>query len=260
MKFDPAVLEKRLTGPRNGILKIVVIDCAYDTMENVQTQTLFAKTVAMKIRGYRKHYPYGVLPADAGDFIGTHVLLCEEQIGGLEPLMGMKFTTGARCHTHHLEFPLFHVVDRRFTEHHYAVEKAVNTIIKANESFSYSASWTMDEEARKDPNFANFCKHLSIAFFYHYAETYEVKNLFAAATLRFKVEQWKLFLGYQPLENNGVPLPAIECIPFFNEPILLMHLRKFRPEASNHAEQFNYLWNRRLTLGRANVVQIKIAA
>jgi hypothetical protein len=113
MSFVPIEVAKGLFGPSGGKLKIIVLNSPYDTIQNPLTQSLLAKTIAMKIAGYRKHYPYGVLPADSYDFVATHLILCEENNGDYEPLMGMKFTTYERCKIHNLEFPILHIVDKK---------------------------------------------------------------------------------------------------------------------------------------------------
>lgn len=259
MNFVSKQLEKATLGPSGGKLRLVVLDCAYNTFESSGTQSLFSKVIAMKIAGYRKHYPYGVLPADSYDFVATHMLLCEEKNGELDPLMGMKFTTYEKCKTHNLEFPIFHIVDQKYHEHHQAVEDTVNGLVAKGESVAYSASWTMSEKVRRDPRLTEFCKYLNIALFYYYKETFGIQNVVDGATVRFKIEKWKAFLGYEPFQYQGAPLGQVPCDPFFGEMILLMHLKKFTAEAVAFARQFDYLWEQRLVIA-ADPMEQKIAA
>ena len=49
----------------NRDLKLVVIDCAYDTIYNEETQRLLGKVARLKIEAYRTAYPYGILPVSS---------------------------------------------------------------------------------------------------------------------------------------------------------------------------------------------------
>lgn len=248
MSFNPKRSIKYKTGPNGGNLKIVVLDCPYDTIHSSETQSLLSKIFSMKIAGYQKHYQYGVLPVDTCDFVATHLVLCEETNGGLEPLMGMKFTTLERCKLHNLEFPLLHIVDKKYEKHHQSVEKTLNEIESNNESCAYSSSWTMSEIARQNPEFSTFCKNLNISLFWYYKETFRIKNIVDGSTVRFKIHEWKKFLGYEPFQFNNEPLDEVPCDPFFGEKILVMRLKNVSEEAKFFIKQFDYLWETRLTI------------
>ena len=57
-------------------IKIVVMECPYDTWDINPTQELFGKMVSLKLAGYRARHPYGVMPVEAYDYIGIHQLVC----------------------------------------------------------------------------------------------------------------------------------------------------------------------------------------
>ena len=264
MTFIPEKIPAFTHGPNGGKLKIVVLDCPYDTLHTTITQTLLIKTIAMKVAGYRKHYPYGVLPADTCDFVATHMLLCEEKNNELNPLMGMKFTTLDRCKIHNLEFPLRHIVDRKYNQHYQSVTETLSEIELSNETCAYSSSWTMSEEVRKDKTLSLFCKYLNMAMFSYYSKLFKIKNIVDGATTRFKIEQWKKFLGYEPFKLNGISLGEVPCDPFFGEPILLMRLKNISTDGECFSKQFEYLWDKKLiitgnSLNEENTWEAKIA-
>jgi hypothetical protein len=72
----------------------------------------------------------------------------------------------------------------------------------------------------------------------------------AGATLRFKVEQWKAFLGFKPMTFHGEVLPDFNCTPFFGEPVRLMLLREYTEEGLEFAKSYRTLWDKRITLDR----------
>ena len=249
MTFRAIPITRAWTGPRGGTLKVVVVDAAYDTLDHPLTQALLPKVMAMKIAGYGKEFPYGALPVDVGDIIGVHLLVCEEWGGKLEPLMGLKSVSGRRCEIHRIEFPALHLAcPHELPRHHAAVRTAMDDILKKRERFAYSCSWTMAPIARQDRELAKLLKHINMAFFVFYYQDYNIPHIFAGATLRFKVDEWKSFLGFEPMEFEGSVLPDFPCTSFFGEPVRLMYLSRFTSEALELAKTFRSLWDQRITL------------
>ena len=82
--------------------QLVILDCPYDTWDSQETRELFVKVVGLKLKGYLMSYPYGTLPVDTNDFVGTHHLICEKLDGQWVPVMGYKSITLSRCKQHQL--------------------------------------------------------------------------------------------------------------------------------------------------------------
>ena len=240
-------------GPRGGKLQIVVINAPYDTLDNPLTQELLGKLVALKIAGYQKEYPYGVLPVDTGDFVGTHLIVCEELEGKFTVLMGYKSISIERCETHHLKFPIFHLLESEPLENYrQAVRDVLSEAVSKNESVAYNASWTISPEVSRDTVLRKICVDLTVAMMYFYYTEYKIRHIVAAAIRRFKVDRLKLFIGYNYLKLGETVLPPVMLPTFFNEVASVMHLTEFTPEAIELSMSYLGLWENRITLERLN--------
>ncbi|MGK5085055.1 hypothetical protein WDW37_17335 [Bdellovibrionota bacterium FG-1] len=249
--------------PLDGInrnLRVVVLDCPYDTIQNEQTQGLFAKLAALKIAGYQAEYPYGALPLDTTDFIAVHLLLCEERSGNLLPLMGFKSVTAKRCAIHNIPFPAHGVLrGNDLPEYEKALDEIISTSRSKGQEIAYNSSLTVHPDARHDKQLRQLCTDMTVALFVKYYQEYKIPNVIAAATLRFKVQVVKEFAGFEYLSLNGSPLPPFDCKPFFGEKVALMHLRQFRDEAKFWANRYSCLWDNRLTISTQKKIVPSIA-
>ena len=249
------------TGPHGGKLRIVVINAPYDTLDDPLTQELLGKLVALKIAGYQKEYPYGVLPVDTGDFVGTHLIVCEELDGKLSVLMGYKSISVERCETHHLKFPIFHLLEFDPLENYrQAVRDVLSEAASKGESVAYNASWTISPEVSRDTDLRKTCVDLTVAMMYFYYTEYKIPNIVAAAIRRFKVDRLKIFIGYNYLKLGETVLPPVMLPTFFNEVASVMHLREFTPEAIELSMRYLTLWEKRITLERRDSQVQKKAA
>jgi hypothetical protein len=238
-------------GPLGKPLRVVILECPYDVMGHKEVQSLFPKILALKIQGYRSAYPYGVMPVDMGDFVGTHVVLCEEREEGLVPLMGFKSVNLDRCETFRLQFPAFGLLDgTQLSEHKKAVLEYINRAKSKGESVGYNGSWTMSPEVRVDRKLAQTIKDMSISFLALYYQTYNIKNVVAAAVVRFKVNELKKFIGFSPIQLGSKSLETFSSPAFFGEELALMTVEKFSDEINALAKTFETLWNQRLILSQ----------
>jgi hypothetical protein len=255
-KFLPKATQRAWTGPRGGKLRVVVIDAAYDNLDDPLMQRLLGKILAMKVAGYRAQYRYGVLPIDTGDYIGVHLLLCEETPEGLDPIMGLKSVSAHRCDWHLAAFPALQLAHpERLPQHHQAVQRKIAEIRAKGERYAYSCSWTMHPLVREDRELSILCKNVNMMFFLRYYTEYDIPHIFAGATLRFKVEAWKEYLGFEAMSLDGKVLPDFNCSGFYGEPVRLMYLQKFTDECRFFLKQYDALWAERLTIGDTPAVE-----
>src|SRR4051812_31740164 len=87
-------------------LKIIVLDCAYDTISEPATQEILGKVAALKIFGYRASHGYGILPVDSTDFVGKHTIVCEETPDGDRVLAATKSITIRCCDMFRIGLPM----------------------------------------------------------------------------------------------------------------------------------------------------------
>lgn len=243
-------------------LRLVVLDCPYDTIQNIETQKLFARMAALKIAGYKKEYPDGVLPLDTSDFIATHLLLCEETDDGLRPIMGFKSVMKEKCEKHRVAFPVFNLMEGiESAAHQSALEKLISTAVVREEQVAYNGSWTIDRKVREDRVLAQFCIDMTaLMLIRHYYER-GIENIVAGAVVRFHVDDFKKFMGFGSLKDEqGRDLPCVQCKFVFQENVKLMHLRNFNDAALRWTERNIEMWRNRIVISAAGSSQIRKAA
>lgn len=230
-------------------LRIVLLDCPYDTIDSKITQMLFGRIAALKINGYRREYPYGVLPVGTLDFIAQHLVVCEERQGELFPVIGMKTITLARCDQFNQRFPAYDLVaghaDDRWER---AMHEFIDNAVRRNEPVAYASSLTADQAYRTNPVLKKFLWDVSALLFIRFFSTERIGPVISGSTVRFKVQEMTKFVGHEDLTLNGEPLPVMPCKPFFGEPVKLMALRKPPQEALDWAKQLDTLWQSRIVI------------
>jgi hypothetical protein len=227
-------------------LRIVILNCPYDTWEGAETRELFGAMAALKLRGYRDDYAYGVLPLDTTDFVGCHYLLCEDRLGVLQPIMGCRMTSLERCRVHRLPFPaltLAEMVDAR--RHAEAIRAIMERCERQDIGIVYDGSWTIDPQTRRDRRLLH---EIFTAMFVMVHDAYAIRETIAGAVLRLKTARHLSSWGYQPLELDGALLPPVAVQPLLGELVTLMHLREFTASARSIADRYRVLWEQRLTI------------
>lgn len=232
-------------------LKLVILRCPYDSLRLTGAQNLFAQLMAMKLEGYRREYPYGILPVDTTDFLGDHHVVCYEETGGrLIPLMGMKSTFNDRCPKFRVDFPVMNYLRLNAPPEFVASTQAVfERCQKRGGKLSYESGLAVSDEAKRDPLLKSAVKELfsAIHVLYH-SEISQTNEMLAMAATRFKVDRLFEFWGYERLAaENGSTLPEISLPSHFGHRAVCMHLRNgFSSQARLAAEKFRTLWESRI--------------
>lgn len=230
-------------------LRLVIMDRPYDTWDNVKTQSLFLKTVSLKLKNYLGEYPYGVLPVDTCDFIGTHHLICQEFNGELMPLMGYKSTTLSRSKQHNITFPALAILQSSGAlQHAQEVQKILNRCETQDTEISYDGSWTIAQSVRQNREFADELKKTMMAIQVHYHIRDKIPEMVGFGMIRFKTNRYFEEMGYKQFTCEGTPLPPVKMSTLQNEPAILLHLQKFSDTALALADQYSYLWDNRLII------------
>ena len=233
-------------------LRIVILNCPYDTWEEAQTRDLFGAMAALKLRGYRDDYAYGVLPLDTTDFVGCHYLLCEDRPDGLQPIMGCRMVSLDRCRVHRLPFPALTLAAMADAPRHAeAMRGIVERCERQGIGIVYDGSWTIDPQTRRERRLLH---EIFTAMFVMVHDAYAIRETIAGAVLRLKTARYLSSWGYRPLELDGAPLPPVAVQPLLGEPVTLMHLREFTASARTVADRYRALWERRLIIEASTAV------
>lgn len=233
-------------------LRIVVLECAYDVHESKQAGRLFWDMVGLKCGRYKDEYPYGALPVDTTDFVGTHLMVCEELGNGdLTPLVAYRSMTLSRCNTHRLEFPLLSAVKKSGDRQHADVIcNALEDCTRRGIDISYESSWAVRQDARSATNkeFGSLLRELVAVMAVHHHDDFDIPESLAGGVVRFKTGKTYTFLGYDRLQKDGAILPVIENYGLYGEQAELWHLTKFSDQARLLAKKYRSLWDQKLIL------------
>ena len=233
------------------ILKLVILRCPYDSLRIPEAQGLFAQLMAMKIEGYRKEYPYGILPVDTTDFFGDHYLVCsKEKDGKLVPLIGAKSTFSDRCPKFRLEFPFMNYLKQNAPPEFFESAAVIFDRNKSSEKrLSYDSGYTISKEARSNPILKNIVKELfsAIHVLFH-SEIAKTDEILSMTATRFKVDRLFEFWGYHRLQSvEGGNLPEISLPSHYGQLAVCMHMRGgFSAQALEAAEKYRALWEDRI--------------
>ena len=168
---------------------VFIIECPYDNYSLPEVRELLPRVFELKIRGYQKEHPYGILPVDSYDQVGNHILVAEKLNGSWIPRMGFKSVTAQRCLLHQLNFPLHNYLKGAPPEHRLAVEALISEHLGSKQNLGYNGSWTMDPELRRDPEYRLLLRDLTRALLVHYYRDYQIPTTSAFAVMRFKVHE-----------------------------------------------------------------------
>lgn len=243
-------------------LRIVTLECPYDNWSDPAVREMFGKIVELKLKGFQREYPYGILPVDGTDFFCTHLLVCEESDNGeLLPVMGYKSITLRRCKIHQAAFPLVALMKSVGSpEHVSAVQMRVENCEREGQELAYIAGWTIDPRVRHDQELTAKLNDVfkAIEVLQHSDSNTQVMTL---GTLRFHVDRICCFWGFAPISCNGEPLQPVNIPYAFGERVVVFHLKEFTDIARAFARKYKAMWDQRIVLGGDKAAErIKTAA
>lgn len=236
-----------------GRWRVVVLDCPYDDFNRPETRQLFDQMVDVRIRGYQAAYGYGVLPLDGTDFIGTHVLFCEERAQSLRVVSTMKSVSYERCRRFNASFPAIGLALASKQEHQVRyVEREIRDAESSGTDISYIAGWTIDpvwkhENRAEVPMLRDLYAMANV--FWHMESG--VRRILIGGNVRFKTDRFFERLGFEyGRDEEGSPLPSFGASFAFGEPVILLGLRSHSRFAEETAGRLRPLWEERLVLAQ----------
>lgn len=237
-------------------LKIVVLECPYDTWDIAPTQELFGKMVSVKLAGYRARHPYGVMPVDVYDYVAIHQLVCMETSGGFQVLTGYKTISYERCKTHRVPFPMLSILGEGNAKPHEAyVHSVINRCDATGGSLAYSGSWTIDPKLRGDRELIHTLRSVFEAMYVFCHRDYGFKEIVCGGVPRLKTdllfEEW----GHDRVRVDGKLLPNVSVPHLQGDEVALMHLKEFSRSVRTRAEKWSELWADRLLIS-PNTAQV----
>lgn len=242
-------------------LKIVVLESPYDSWNQPLTGDLLRDLIGVKLRGYGRVYPYGVMPVDGTDLISTHLSVCRvEADGSFRPIMGVRFTSLKKCRLHYTNFPGMSLLQQaNASEHVLALEKIISEADARSVDLFYEGSFTIDPLERSSKERSIFFRELLTLMYVSYQKETNYSELMGGGTIRFKMEKWLASLGHVSLMKNNVELGPINVKHLAGEAVQVMLLKEFSFEALKIAKKWQHLWDDRLVIKAADASDLKKA-
>lgn len=237
--------------PENKLKIVILKDVSrfWSQTNDENFKNLFYKMIQLKLHGYNSEYPEGVLPIDTTDFIADHLLVCKEVHGELIMLSGTKSTTMSASQKHQLNFPgLSLVLAAESKPHIQAMENLMSNCLAHNRELTYTGSWTITPETRKDKILRqDILNYFNASYVFHHMES-GIDEIVCGGTLRFKVENFLGKIGHEILHVNGQPLEPFSVKHLFGEKVQLLHLKKFTSESLEAAHLLKDDWDNRIEM------------
>jgi hypothetical protein len=235
------------TGNNMKQLRMVILDCAYDTISDERTQQLLARTAAVKISGYRASYPYGVLPVDTSDFVGRHATVCEETGDGFRVLCATKSISLKRCRQFSIPFPIMTLAKANLPEHVAYVERQIAEAEAANVDVVYQFSWSADPSIRStDRALAVTLKEIILAQLMWEGMEVAPAKVLVGGNIRFKTDQSFEQMGYRRGSTGKRLLESFDVPYAFGEKGAMLDLDTYSLYARNLGKKHQDLWDNRL--------------
>lgn len=232
--------------------RIVHLINPYEQWSDPLVRELFERTTTLKIKGYGRKYPSGVIPVDTTSWFCDHFLLCQESSNSrLQPVMGFQRVTLERSRKHYHSFPALALCKEADSPRHTAeVEKLISQFDSRPDKLSYTGCFTIDPDLRKDRDLIAEISRLMVALHYlFHKEEGEEHEIIAVGIVRFKVDALLQNYGFFPLFESGIH-DTLSIKHVAGEEGRFMRLQGFSQRLAELAEDFIQLWENRVVLAR----------
>lgn len=189
------------------------------------------------------------MSVDTFDFIGTHVMACEERGNGeLFPLMAFKGITKSIADSYAQNFPGVNLIKSSGSvRHQNALEHFTRKWESNGETYAYTCSFTIDPEITDKRKRLLAIKMLyPLLLYYHYAN--DIDRSIALGTVRTKTNIMFQKLGFIALRDQDGELGPLAFPSLQNEECLVVVMEKFSEECVRMAYEFQEQWATRIEI------------
>ena len=236
-------------------LKVYVIKRPYDFYsDNESVRYLMTEMFEMKLRGYRSHYNYGVLPCGDLDFISDHIMITKFIDGRERVLSAFRCVKYSACKDFRIPFPGLKLITSCVQNNRYEFYERTNEWIQMALNYGdigFSSSWTMDRDIMTKKELIAI-KQISLDLFVLYYSK-NVSNVLAQASIKYGVPKLHEQMGFEFLKNDsGEKLGELSISSYFEVPIYVMHLtnNQWSNEYLDKAKASQSLWDGRTEISK----------
>lgn len=230
--------------------RLVQLDSPVEQWHDPLARYLFEEMIALRIAGYGRKYPPGVIPFDVSCWYATHFLVCDDR-KEMRPVMGFQQVTLQRYPRHYAAFaPLSSCRQAGCARHVQAMEELVARFENRPEKLAYTGGFTVDPELRADRELIGELCRLMVALQYlFHEEAGEGHEIVTAPTIRFKMDSLLSAYGFVPLLDGDDGAGTVTFASYAGEEVRFMWGRDFNQDMVQLAEKYRSWWDNRLLLG-----------
>ncbi|HUP57968.1 MAG TPA: hypothetical protein VM598_10985, partial [Bdellovibrionota bacterium] len=230
-------------------LRVVVLECPYDTWDDPFTRKMFGDMVGLKVNGFKTTYPYGVLPVDSTDLVSTHLMICMQNGDDFELLLAYRSICDRRVRTHALKFPGIALAEAaQAPDHARYFQELLKEAEERRQRVRYCSSYTIKPEVRQDRALVADLKTYMTGMHMLFHKAYRTDVSLLAGVLKVKTDQYFASWGYQPIRLGGRELAPIHQASLYGEEARMMRLEDWSEHARSCAEATRDLWQNRITV------------
>lgn len=233
--------------------RLVQMDSPFEQWDDPLIRQLFERTMTLRINGYGRKYPSGVIPFDISSWYASHFLLCEDS-EGFQPVMGFQRVTLEQYRKHYAPFaPLTSCKQAGRAEHIRAMEELVAQADDRPEKLSYTGGFTVDPKLRANRELVGeLCSLMVVLHYFFHREAGEGHEIVTAPTIRFNIDSLLSPYGFLPLVDPGEEgdKSDVSFASYAGEKVRFMGVKTFNREMIQLAERYQSLWDNRILLCR----------
>jgi hypothetical protein len=242
--------------------QIYIVYNTYDLFhQNEQVRNILTETWGMKLRGYRKYFPYGVIPIDSYDFLCHHIIVCHKETNKV--VMSVKSLTLNNCLQCGFEFPvkthLLGVNNNQYEKHAKAIDQWI--LDNQKSEIGYSTGFTIEPDLEKEEK--ALLTNMVFWLFYHFYSHYNIPNIIHGVSIRYKLIRFQEAIGFSALKYMQEELSHIETKKYDNveSQIMVMSNGAFKSEHIAESNCIKSLWDSRIEfIGTSESVDADVAA
>lgn len=229
--------------------RLVVLDSPVERWDDPGIRQLFGNAVSLRLKGYRRKYPPGVIPLGVSCWYATHLMVCE--VGAeLKPVMGFEHVTLQSYRRHLAPFAALSLCrETGNTRQIQAMEDLVSRFDDRPDMLSYTGGLTIDPALKADRDLVSELLNVMVAlhYFLHQAAG-PGHEIVTAPTTRFKVDSLLASYGFIPFLDAGPTRQdeLLTCSSFAGEEVRLMRVQAFNRTMVEFAAKYRAWWDDRI--------------
>ena len=231
--------------------KVILLNTPYDGLSDPAIWALLSGLLSFRLRGYRAHFPGGVLPFDNTDYCATHALICEPTEEGYILRGKMKLVTLAACQRHGIEFPILPLAR---TASGPGLLEQVEEIIHhcpSPEQIGYFSNWVVDPDLRQDRRWLELFRKMAWAFVVHLMDLHKLESATMCGLTSLNMPLFYRRMGARPLAEGSL----VRFDNLGGEEAEMLMMTEIPPKTRLIAEEMAPIWTERITLKPLEIAQ-----